>query len=126
MVVPALGGAPGVRSARYAGPDATDADRIGKLLREMEGRKGERAARAIRLRDGNCGRGGAHSPSFPISAEGTIAEEPRGSNGFGYDPIFQTLDTNRTYGELAAEEKEQITATAAGHSADWWRFFRAR
>ena len=108
LVVPALGGAPGVRSARYAGPDATDADRIEKLLREMEGKKGnERHARFVCVTAiAERGRALAVVSDF---AEGTIAEEPRGSNGFGYDPVFQTLDTNRTYGELAAEEKNRLS-----------------
>jgi non-canonical purine NTP pyrophosphatase (RdgB/HAM1 family) len=108
LVVPALGGAPGVHSARYAGPDATDADRIGKLLRAMAGKKGnERRARfvcvtAIAAR----GRALAVVSGF---VEGVIGEEPRGSNGFGYDPIFQMLDINRTYGELPAEEKNRLS-----------------
>jgi XTP/dITP diphosphohydrolase len=108
LVVPRLGGAPGVHSARYAGPDATDADRIGKLLREMEGKKGnERRARFVCVTAiAERGRALAIVSDF---VEGTIAEESRGSNGFGYDSVFQTLDTNRTYGELAAEEKNRLS-----------------
>ena len=108
LVVPALGGAPGVHSARFAGPDATDADRIGKLLRAMEGKKGnERRARFVCVTAiAKRGRALAVVSDF---VEGMIAEEPRGSNGFGYDPVFQTLDTNRTYGELAAEKKNRTS-----------------
>ncbi len=104
LVVPALGGAPGVHSARYAGPDATDSDRIGKLLGAMEGKTGdERRARFICVTAiAERGRALAVVSDF---VEGVIAEEPRGSNGFGYDPVFQMIDTNGTYGELAAEEK---------------------
>ncbi len=104
LVVPALDGAPGVRSARYAGPEATDSDRIGKLLRAMEGKKGDaRRARFVCVTAiATRGRALAVVSDF---VEGMIAEEPRGSNGFGYDPVFQMVDTNRTYGELAAEEK---------------------
>ncbi len=108
LVVPALGGAPGVHSARYAGPNATDADRIGKLLRAMEGKKGnERRARFVCVTAiAERGRALVVVSDF---AEGMIAEEPRGSNGFGYDPVFQMLDTNSTYGELAAEEKNRLS-----------------
>jgi XTP/dITP diphosphohydrolase len=108
LVVPALGGAPGVRSARYAGPDATDVDRIGKLLRAMEGKKGnERRARFVCVTAiAERGRALAVVSDF---VEGMIAQEPRGPNGFGYDPVFQTLDTNRTYGELSAEEKNRLS-----------------
>jgi XTP/dITP diphosphohydrolase len=108
LVVPALGGAPGVRSARYAGPDATDADRIEKLLRAMEGKKGnERRARFVCV-TAIAARGRALAVVSDF-VEGMVAQEPRGSNGFGYDPVFQTLDTNRTYGELSAEEKNRLS-----------------
>lgn len=108
LVVPALGGAPGVHSARYAGPDATDADRIGKLLRAMEGKKGnERRARFVCV-TAIAARGRALAVVSDF-VEGTIGEEPRGSNGFGYDPVFQMLDTNSTYGELPAEEKNRLS-----------------
>jgi XTP/dITP diphosphohydrolase len=108
LVVPALGGAPGVHSARYAGPDATDADRIGKLLRAMEGKKGdERRGRFVCVTAiAERGRALAVVSDF---VDGMILEEPRGSNGFGYDPVFQPLDTNRTYGELASEEKNRLS-----------------
>lgn len=108
LIVPALDGAPGVRSARYAGPETTDADRIGKLLRAMEGKKGDaRRARfvcvtAIVLR----GRALAVVSDF---VEGRIAEYPRGSSGFGYDPVFQMLDTGRTYAELPVKEKNLLS-----------------
>lgn len=108
LIVPALDGAPGVRSARYAGPEATDADRIGKLLRAMEGKKGDaRRARfvcvtAIAVR----GRALAVVSDF---VEGRIAEDPRGSSGFGYDPVFQMLDTGRTYAELPVKEKNLLS-----------------
>jgi len=108
LVVPALGGAPGVHSARYAGPDATDADRIGKLLRAMEGKEEkDRCARfvcvvAVAMR----GRALAVVSDF---LDGMIGKESRGSNGFGYDPVFQMLDTNRTYAELPTQEKNRLS-----------------
>jgi XTP/dITP diphosphohydrolase len=106
LVVPALGGAPGVHSARYAGPDATDAERIGKLLRAMEGKKGnERRARFV-CATAIAARGRALAVVSDL-VEGMIGEEARGSNGFGYDPVFQIVDGNRTYAELPAEEKNR-------------------
>lgn len=108
LIVPALGGAPGVHSARYAGPNAIDADRIEKLLRAMKGKKGdERRARFVCVTAiAQRGRALAVVSDF---VDGTIAEEPRGSNGFGYDPVFQMLDSNTTYGELPAKEKNRLS-----------------
>lgn len=104
LVVPALGGAPGVHSARYAGPDASSAERITKLLRELEGRsRQERAAYfccviAI-VRHG--------LPIAVISnrADGEILEAPRGMGGFGYDPIFYMPALQKTFAELRPQEK---------------------
>lgn len=108
LVVPALGGAPGVHSARYAGPDATDADRIDKLLRAMEGKKGsERRARFVCV-SAIAARGRALAVVSDF-VDGMIGEESRGSNGFGYDPVFQMIDTDRTYGELLSEEKNRLS-----------------
>jgi XTP/dITP diphosphohydrolase len=108
LVVPALGGAPGVHSARYAGPGATDADRVAKLLREMRGKKGEeRRARfvcVLALAD----RGRAIA-IFSDAVEGVLAEEPRGTNGFGYDPIFFFEKLGRTYAEITREEKNEFS-----------------
>jgi XTP/dITP diphosphohydrolase len=104
LVVPALGGAPGVHSARYAGPNATDADRASKLLRELEGKTGEeRGARFVCVVA--VARQGRALAVVSVCAEGIIASEPRGANGFGYDPIFCFPDGRRTYAEASAEEK---------------------
>ena len=104
LVVPALGGAPGVHSARYAGPNASDDDRIGKLLHEMRGRRGEdRRARfvcVIVLAEAGEARG-----LFSASAEGELLEAPRGQLGFGYDPIFSLPALGKTYSEISLEEK---------------------
>jgi XTP/dITP diphosphohydrolase len=108
LVVPALGGAPGVRSARYAGPLATDTDRIAKLLREMEGKIGdERRARFVCI--AAVATQGCSLAVVSDSVEGMIGREPSGSRGFGYDPIFQMIDSNRTYAELSAEEKNHYS-----------------
>ena len=104
LVVPALGGAPGVHSARYAGPHATSADRIAKLLQELAGKpRQERAAYfccviAV-VRQG--------LPSAVISnrANGEILEAPHGTGGFGYDPIFYLPELAKTFAELMPQEK---------------------
>ncbi len=104
LVVPALGGAPGVHSARYAGPNATSEDRVRKLLREMEGKAGEdRRARFVCVT--TIARQGRALVVVSDCAEGFIASEPRGANGFGYDPIFRFPDGRRTYAEASADEK---------------------
>jgi XTP/dITP diphosphohydrolase len=104
LVVPSLGGAPGVRSARYAGPNATDADRTSKLLGEMAGRTGdERAARFVCVTA--IARKGRVLAVVSDLADGSIAEAPRGANGFGYDPVFICRELNRTFAEMSREEK---------------------
>lgn len=104
LVVPALGGAPGVQSARYAGPDATSADRLRKLLGEMAGKAGdERRARFVCVIA--IARQGRALAVVSDCAEGIIADEPRGANGFGYDPVFCFPDGLRTYAEVSAGEK---------------------
>ena len=106
LCVDALGGAPGVYSARYAGENATDSDRIDKLLRELEGvPAGERGARFV----------SAVCVCFPDGrtvevqgvCEGSIAFERHGDGGFGYDPVFMVGD--RSFGELSAEEKDALS-----------------
>ncbi|MGB8540467.1 MAG: RdgB/HAM1 family non-canonical purine NTP pyrophosphatase [Candidatus Acidiferrales bacterium] len=104
LVVPALGGVPGVRSARYAGVNATDQDRINKLLREMKNKKGdERGAKFVCVTAiARQGRVLAVTSDF---AQGMLTEAPRGTNGFGYDPIFLFTELGRTYAELTNREK---------------------
>jgi len=106
LVVPALGGAPGVYSARYAGPNATDEDCVRKLLRELDGKVGdERRARFVCvIAIARRGRALAVVSDF---AEGILATEPRGANGFGYDPVFCFSDGGRTYAEVFPEEKNR-------------------
>ena len=106
LVVPALGGAPGVRSARYAGPSATDADNVRKLLREMESREGdERHARFVCVIA--IARAGRALVIASDCAEGTLGKEPRGENGFGYDPVFCFSDGSRTYAEVPSDQKNR-------------------
>jgi XTP/dITP diphosphohydrolase len=108
LVIPALGGAPGVQSARYAGPDATDADRTQKLLKEMEGMQGgQRRARFVCVISLACeGRTLAVTSDF---TEGVLTAEPQGKQGFGYDPIFFSHDLGRTFAEISEEGKNRLS-----------------
>lgn len=108
LVVPALDGAPGVHSARYAGPDANDAKRIGKLLNEMRGMKGD-ARRARFVCVIAAARAGQMLAVMSDSAEGIIADEPRGHEGFGYDPIFYFPVRSKTFAELHEVEKNEVS-----------------
>lgn len=106
LVVPALAGGPGVHSARYAGANATNLQRIEKLLGEMrDGRADERAAYFIcAIALANQGRVMA---VVTDRVDGQILEEPRGSSGFGYDPVFYFPALKKTFAELSAEEKNR-------------------
>lgn len=108
LEVDALNGAPGVRSARYAGADGDDTANNEKLLRELEGVDG--AARRARFRAVVVYVDSAGDPR-PLIAEGAwegfIARRPRGSNGFGYDPLFFDGGTQQTSAELAPGEKNR-------------------
>ena len=105
-----LAGRPGVRSARYAGEDATDEENLAKLLEELGAQQDRRVAYvcAIALADED----GSES-LFEGRCEGTLAREPRGSGGFGYDPAFLPADTGpddeRTMAELEPAEKHAIS-----------------
>jgi XTP/dITP diphosphohydrolase len=104
LVVYALGGAPGVHSARYAGPNATDADRNRKLLDGMQGKFGdERRARFICVT--TIARRGQAIAIFSDFAQGHITDEPRGRDGFGYDPVFLLPELGRTFAQLSSQEK---------------------
>ncbi len=108
LAVAALGGAPGVHSARYAGPGASDAHRIRKLLDEMSGKKGDaRAARFVCvLAVAKRGRVLVVVSDF---ASGVLLEDPRGTAGFGYDPIFLATELNKTFAELSREGKNRLS-----------------
>ncbi|MBK6847368.1 MAG: XTP/dITP diphosphatase [Proteobacteria bacterium] len=108
LEVDALDGRPGVRSARYAGSDATDAERVAKLLQELSAvPDAQRSARfrcvialvtperpdLAELREGCC--------------EGTILRAPRGHQGFGYDPVFFVPALDRTFAEVSGSEKHR-------------------
>ena len=109
LEVAALGGAPGVRSARFAGPDASYADNVALLLERLEGvEPGRRTARFATVAV-------AHWPDDREVAafgdvEGVIAATPRGTNGFGYDPVFVPIEGDgRTFAEMTAAEKHALS-----------------
>ena len=101
----ALGGAPGVRSARYAGPDATDAANLDKLRAEAPPGSGLAYVCALAYVDGETER------LFEGRCAGRMASEPRGDGGFGYDPVFLPDDGDgaRTMAELSDSEKDAIS-----------------
>jgi XTP/dITP diphosphohydrolase len=107
LEVDALGGRPGIYSARYAGADASDSDRVGKILRELEEAGGGREARFV------CALAMAHRGDILLESEGecrgTITREPRGNNGFGYDPIFFFPMLGKTFAELNNLEKNRYS-----------------
>jgi XTP/dITP diphosphohydrolase len=108
----ALGGAPGVRSARYCGPAATYAERMARLLAELEaagdGGRGARFVCVIALADPSTGR----VETFEGACEGRLAHAPRGTGGFGYDPVFIPEGYQQTFGELPDEIKQEISHRA--------------
>jgi len=108
LVVPALGGAPGVRSARYAGPHATSEERNAKLLEEMHYLSGDerRAHFVCALALAEKGRARA---IITARADGEILTCPRGTAGFGYDPIFYVRDVNKSFAELTGDEKNSLS-----------------
>ena len=108
IVVPALGGAPGVRSARFAGPDATDSENLDHLIKqcsEIDDRSAEYVcALALAWPDGRA-------ELFEGTCKGTLILERRGKGGFGYDPSFVpgSLTDGRTMAELKQKEKDAIS-----------------
>jgi XTP/dITP diphosphohydrolase len=106
LVVPALGGAPGVLSARYAGPGASSAERNATLLRELRDvTRRERAAYfvcAIALAE----RGRAKA-IVTARVDGEILETPRGHSGFGYDPVFYISELGKGFAEISTDEKNE-------------------
>ena len=114
LEVDALGGAPGVFSARYAGEDATYADNVAKLLRELGALGDDGGARTARFKT-------VALAAFPDgtevwtegAVEGTITAVPRGDGGFGYDPVFAPVAAEggdgRTFAQMASGEKDAIS-----------------
>jgi len=108
LEVDALGGAPGVHSARYGGPGLSDAERCARLLDALA--MVPEAERTARFR---CvlavAREGRTLATFEGAVEGTILHQPRGSNGFGYDPVFFHAPSGRAFAELTRAEKGVVS-----------------
>ena len=112
LEVDALGGAPGPNSARYAGPDASDFEKIDKLLRKLA--VVPQGKRAVRFRCVLALVRGAKGGEVVVEGvcEGRIVELPRGAGGFGYDPIFLPHGEARTFAELPTDLKNRISHRA--------------
>ena len=116
----ALGGRPGVRSARYAGEGASDEENLAKLLAEVpDGDRRVAYVCAVAYAEP-----GAETRVFTERCDGRLADEPRGDGGFGYDPAFVPVDRDdgRTMAELSVEEKDAIShrGRAARAFLDWF------
>ena len=111
LCVEALDGAPGIYSARYSGENATDSKNIDKLLEEMKNiPQGERQAKfvsvvSIAKPDGTV-------QSFRGEVEGEIIFERKGTNGFGYNPVFFSYELEKTFGEATMEERVTVSHRA--------------
>jgi len=114
LEVKALGGAPGIFSARYAGENASDRPNVEKLLRELQNAR-DRSARF------NCvialAKNGQLMTTVAGEVAGTITESARGENGFGYDPIFVPNGFSETFAELTSETKNKISHRAQAAAA---------
>ena len=112
LIVDALDGAPGVHSARYAGADASDEDNVRKLLRSLEPftdaelRTARFACVLVMVSPDGVE---THATGF---VEGTIAQEPSGDSGFGYDPVFVPHGHDGTFAELGADAKSRLSHRA--------------
>ncbi|MGC2577981.1 MAG: RdgB/HAM1 family non-canonical purine NTP pyrophosphatase [Terrimicrobiaceae bacterium] len=125
LEVNALGGAPGVYSARYSGKGATDAENNALLLRNLENVRGKN--RTARFR---CvivlARNGRTLGAFNGAVEGTLVDQPRGGGGFGYDPLFVPEGFAETFGELPAAVKNRLSHRAMALEKlrawnGWWQ-----
>ena len=111
LVVTALDGEPGIRSARYAGENASDRENVAKLLAELDARRGEN-------RDAYfccvlaLARNGETLAVFHGRVDGAITNSPRGENGFGYDPVFVPTGFDQTFAELGDKTKNRMSHRA--------------
>ncbi|MBA3881446.1 MAG: RdgB/HAM1 family non-canonical purine NTP pyrophosphatase [Chthoniobacterales bacterium] len=112
LEVESLGGAPGIRSARYAGENAIDAENVAKLLRELR-RAGTPSGAEARF---YCAivlaQGGNPIATVAGTVDGSIMSTPKGDGGFGYDPVFVPEGFDQSFAELSAETKNRISHRA--------------
>jgi XTP/dITP diphosphohydrolase len=106
LVVEALDGAPGVLSARYAGENATDEQRVAKLLKEMQGKTNRNARFECVL---SIAVPSGPALTYEARCEGLVAEQPAGQSGFGYDPIFFYPPLKKTFGQMTRAEKSHVS-----------------
>ena len=106
LVVAALDGAPGVYSARYAGENATDNQRVAKLLKAMQGQTNRSAAFECVI---SIAVPSGPALTYEARCEGRIAEKPVGEKGFGYDPIFFYPPLEKTFGQMTIAEKGRVS-----------------
>jgi XTP/dITP diphosphohydrolase len=118
LEVDALAGAPGIFSARYAGENASDTENVEKLLRALSARHEPSEKRSARFR---CvialARSGKLLGTFAGVVEGNIVDPPRGTAGFGYDPVFQPIGFEQTFAEMPPETKNNISHRAQAIAA---------
>lgn len=106
LEVEALGGGPGVCSARYAGPNGTDAENNAKLLRELAGVSNRRAHFRCVL---SLAVPTGFALTYEAACEGIVLDAPRGEGGFGYDPLFHYPPLGKTFAEMSMAEKLQVS-----------------
>ncbi len=106
LEVDSLGGKPGIHSARYAGPKATDSENNAKLLQELAGQTNRKARFCCAL---SLAVPTGAALTYEAICEGTILESLRGDNGFGYDPLFFYPPNNKTFAEMSLEEKSEVS-----------------
>jgi XTP/dITP diphosphohydrolase len=125
LMVDALGGSPGVRSARYAGEGATDADNNRLLIETLRGVE-NRSARYVCVIA--LAEAGKVLRTFRGEAKGSIVDEPRGNNGFGYDPYFYYAPLLGTFAQASPEQKLRVShrGRAMASMLAWLRTFTAQ
>jgi XTP/dITP diphosphohydrolase len=118
LEVDALDRAPGIYSARYAGKNASDTKNVEKLLRELRAQNIAAEKRSARFR---CvialAQNGKPLGTFEGAVEGNIVDPPRGTSGFGYDPVFQPKEFKQTFAEMPPELKNKISHRAQAIAA---------
>lgn len=112
LAVDALDGAPGIYSARYSGAGATDESNIGLLLEELDSVALEDRTAHYVCHMTLCDQSGQIRAESEAYCGGRIVFEPRGRNGFGYDPVFEVIEYHRTFGELSASVKACLSHRA--------------
>jgi len=106
LCVDALDGAPGVYSARYAGDNASDADNVKKMLTALEDKKNRDAAFKCVI---SIAVPAGAALTYEGECKGVLTREPKGENGFGYDPLFFYPDFDKTFAQLTSKEKGRVS-----------------